>query len=393
MNKKLSIILTVLCLTAILLSACNSTPSATKPTSPEQTPESTPSATEPCTEHLFGEWNITTAPTCNEEGVQTHTCDLCGFKEEQTLEATGHNYVETTDRTTCSFAGTLTKTCSCGIVETEELPASHAFAEWSSDIVVSNFFIGHQRRDCKFCDVYETKYDSVITDLDVEIFTEIDSSDNKGVAYYGRQGGCYNGKNYYQAYHYTDRSPAVVAKQNLETGEIIYSEPRIMGHANDMTYNSRLNQVVVCNNEKILLFFDADTLEFIKEVNLKTRLAAISYNPHNDTYTGYGNANIYTLDSEFNFIHTFAMKKTLSTSQGICSDETYVYNIYTPRVNYGYDCFVVIHDHNENYITTLEIAIPDKFEAENISIIDGQLYIAAGTPHPLSTLYKMIPKI
>ena len=166
-----------------------------------------------------------------------------------------------------------------------------------------------------------------------------------------------------------------------------------MGHANDMTYNSRLNQVVVCNNEKILLFFDADTLEFIKEVELKTRLAAISYNPHNDTYTGYGNANIYTLDSEFNFIHTFAMKKTLSTSQGICSDETYVYNIYTPQVNYGYDCFVVIHDHNENYITTLEIAIPDKFEAENISIIDGQLYIAVGTPHPLSTLYKMIPKI
>ena len=391
MNKKLSIILAVLCLTAILLSACNSTPSATKPTSPEQTPESTPEATEPCTEHLFGEWNITTAPTCNEEGVQTHTCDVCGFKEEQTIDATGHIFIETTDRATCSFAGTLTKTCSCGLVETEELPAGHAFTEWSSDIVVANLFINHQRRDCKFCKVYETKYDSIITDVTTKLFTKLDNS--KYNATINRtQGGVYNGSDYYQAYIKNDDSPAVVAKKNLETGEIIYSEPRVMGHANDMTYNSTLHQVVVCNNQKIVFFYDADTLEYVREVNLTTRLAAISYNPHNNTYTGYGNSKIYTLDENLNFIGTFVMKKTLATSQGICSDETYVYNIYTPVINGKYTCHIIIHDHNGNYITTIDVDMIGQYEAENLSLIDGQLYIMGVTPKPFATLFTIIPK-
>ena len=385
--KKL--LISILLIAMIFAISCNNTPT---PTDPESTPESTPEATEPCTEHIFGEWEITTAPTCTETGLQNHVCENCGFKEEQTLEATGHIYTETTDRADCQVAGTLTRTCVCGKTETEDLPAGHAFTEWSSDIVVANVFIGHQRRDCKFCDFYETKYESVTTDLTVETFVELDVSGNKDFMYYARQGGCYNGKNFYQALHLADRSPAVVAKKNIETGEITYSEPRIMGHANDMTYNSKLNQVVVCNNEKILLFFDADTLEFVKEVNLKTRLAAVSYNPHNDTYTGYGNANIYTLDAEFNFIRTFAMKKTLSTSQGICSDSTYVYNIYTPSSSGRYECFIVIHDHNENYVTTLEITIPGHYEAENLSIIDGQLYIMVATPTPIATLYKILPK-
>ena len=391
MHKKFSILIVIICLTAILLSACNSTPSATKPSSPEQTPESTPSATEPCTEHLFGEWNITTAPTCNEEGVQTHTCDVCGFKEEQTIDATGHIFIETTDRATCSFAGTLTKTCSCGLVETEELPAGHAFTEWSSDIVVANLFINHQRRDCKFCKVYETKYDSIITDVTTKLFTKLDNS--KYNATINRtQGGVYNGSDYYQAYIKNDDSPAVVAKKNLETGEIIYSEPRVMGHANDMTYNSTLHQVVVCNNQKIVFFYDADTLEYVREVNLTTRLAAISYNPHNNTYTGYGNSKIYTLDENLNFIGTFVMKKTLATSQGICSDETYVYNIYTPVINGKYTCHIIIHDHNGNYITTIDVDMIGQYEAENLSLIDGQLYIMGVTPKPFATLFTIIPK-
>ena len=391
MHKKFSILIVIICLTAILLSACNSTPSATKPASPEQTPESTPSATEPCTEHLFGEWNITTAPTCTEAGLQNHVCENCGFKEEQTLEATGHIYTETTDRANCQVAGTLTKTCVCGNTETEELPAGHAFTEWSSDIIVANVFVGHERRDCKFCDFYETKYESVNTDLTVKVFTKLDNS-KYNATIYRTQGGVYNGTDYYQAYIKNDDFPAVVAKKNLETGKIIYSEPRVMGHANDMTYNSKLHQVLVCNNQKIVFFYDADTLEFVKQVDLKTRLAAISYNPHNNTYTGYGNSKIYTLDENLNFIGTFAMKKTLATSQGICSDASYVYSIYTPVINGKYTCHIIIHDHNGNYITTLDITIPGQYEAENLSLIDGQLYIMGVTPRPFATLFTILPK-
>ncbi len=384
--KKL--IISILLIALIFTISCNSTPTHTNP---ESKPESTPEATEPCTEHIFGEWEITTAPTCTEAGLQNHVCETCGFKEEQTLDATGHIYTETTDRADCSLAGTLTRTCVCGKTETEDLPAGHAFTEWSSDIVVANVFVGHERRDCKFCDFYETKYESVNTDLTVKVFTKLDNSKYNAVAS-RTQGGCFNGSDYYQAFIKNDNSPAVVGKKNLETGEIIYSEPRVMGHANDMTYNSKLHQVLVCNNQMIVFFYDADTLEFVKQVNLTTRLAAISYNPHNNTYTGYGNSKIYTLDENLNFIGAFNMKKTLKTSQGICSDSTYVYSIYTPVINGKYTCHIIIHDHNGNYITTLDIAVTNSYEAENLSIIDGQLYMMACTPKPFATLFTVIPK-
>ena len=46
-------------------------------------------------EHNFGAWTIDDAPTCTEEGSQYRVCSYCGYTEHETVEATGHNFVNT----------------------------------------------------------------------------------------------------------------------------------------------------------------------------------------------------------------------------------------------------------------------------------------------------------
>lgn len=46
----------------------------------------------PAKGHSWGEWAVTTAPTCEAESVQSRTCSVCGASEEQTLPAIGHSW-------------------------------------------------------------------------------------------------------------------------------------------------------------------------------------------------------------------------------------------------------------------------------------------------------------
>ena len=43
-------------------------------------------------EHTFGEWIVTTQPTCTEPGEKTRTCTGCGEVETMVINATGHHY-------------------------------------------------------------------------------------------------------------------------------------------------------------------------------------------------------------------------------------------------------------------------------------------------------------
>ena len=50
-------------------------------------------------EHSFGEWTVTTEPTCTEKGVETRTCE-CGETETREVAALGHDW-DGTDCTRC----------------------------------------------------------------------------------------------------------------------------------------------------------------------------------------------------------------------------------------------------------------------------------------------------
>ena len=43
-------------------------------------------------EHTFGEWVVTTAPTCTQDGLETRTCSACGEVDTRVIPAAGHDY-------------------------------------------------------------------------------------------------------------------------------------------------------------------------------------------------------------------------------------------------------------------------------------------------------------
>jgi hypothetical protein len=65
------------------------------------------------TGHTFGDWTVSKAATCTEDGVETRTCH-CGHSESRAIPATGHAYTDTVTAPTCTEKGFTTHTCACG---------------------------------------------------------------------------------------------------------------------------------------------------------------------------------------------------------------------------------------------------------------------------------------
>ena len=121
MKTALLICLTLLAC-ALMLTACDS---GNEPQTPDGTTDSHI--------HTFGEWTVTTAPTCDQEGVQTRTC-ACGEKEEQSVAPQHQMVAEAYDvEPTCVTAGgKATEKCSvCGYrnIEITAKPLGHSLSE------------------------------------------------------------------------------------------------------------------------------------------------------------------------------------------------------------------------------------------------------------------------
>ena len=80
--------------------------------------------------HSWDKGEVTTEPSCKEEGVMTYTCTVCGETRTQPTPTVGHrwNDGEVTEPSTCTWNGKKEYTClDCGEVKTERLPlAPHA---------------------------------------------------------------------------------------------------------------------------------------------------------------------------------------------------------------------------------------------------------------------------
>lgn len=78
-----------------------------------------------CThEHEFGEWTVTREATCTEDGLKERSCS-CGEVETEVLPATGHSFGEwkVLEEATVVSEGAQERVCSvCGTTETEVIP-------------------------------------------------------------------------------------------------------------------------------------------------------------------------------------------------------------------------------------------------------------------------------
>lgn len=82
--------------------------------------------TTPATGHTYGDWSVTTAPTCTETGIETRTC-ACGEAETRTIEATGHSWDDGViqQEPTETEDGIRLFTCEvCGETKTEPIPSN-----------------------------------------------------------------------------------------------------------------------------------------------------------------------------------------------------------------------------------------------------------------------------
>lgn len=112
-------------------------------------------------EHKFGEWETTREATCTKDGTSTRTCD-CGVKETNPIPATGvHNYVwQITKEATCTRKGSKDYVCTgChDIQQTEEIEMlAHTYGEWEVTKQPTCTEAGSQFHTCKVCEYKDTQ--------------------------------------------------------------------------------------------------------------------------------------------------------------------------------------------------------------------------------------------
>ena len=105
MKNNIKLISLVVCLAAIILSCCSCGKCKDG-------------------EHKFKATTIKDA-TCTDEGIVIYKCEKCGYEEEDTTSAKGHNYVQQSTTVTCTKDGKNTYKCSrCGDIKEEDVKAT-----------------------------------------------------------------------------------------------------------------------------------------------------------------------------------------------------------------------------------------------------------------------------
>ena len=119
---------------------------------------------DPCASgHAFGEWTLSTAPTCTESGQESRTCSRCGETEMRTVAALGHTWDngKVTKEPTETQTGVRTFTCTrCGETRTEIIPATtHVHSYTAQTVAPTCTEQGYTLHTCSGCgDSYQDSF-------------------------------------------------------------------------------------------------------------------------------------------------------------------------------------------------------------------------------------------
>ena len=110
--------------------------------------------------HDMSDWVVVSKATCTEDGLKRKGCSRCEYYENEVIPANGHAYEAVATPPTCVDNGYTTHTCSvCGdsYVDTYEDALGHELGEWTVVTEPAPGADGEERRDCGYCDYFETR--------------------------------------------------------------------------------------------------------------------------------------------------------------------------------------------------------------------------------------------
>lgn len=204
------------------------------------------------------------------------------------------------------------------------------------------------------------------------------------------QGGCTNGEYYYCMLENQSVNPrqSKIVKIDTKTWTIVEKSDILnTDHSNDMTYNSKTNELIVVHNApnyRSISIIDADTLKFSRLVTLPVNIYAIAYDEFNDRYVvGLSYTYDYAyLDNEFKVTKTIAGKNTGNTKQGVDCDDEYIYFVMykTNTIN--------VYNWAGDYVTEIPLAITTD-EPENIFHIGNVVYVTCYVSGNGGRIYKV----
>lgn len=186
------------------------------------------------------------------------------------------------------------------------------------------------------------------------------------------QGACTDGE---YAYFAVNRGSTKILKYNVSTWKLKKKSSSLnLGHANDMTYNSRKDLIIVANNEpdhKKLTFIDPDTLTVTGHKKIKLKIYSISYNESRNQYVVgiSGTYNFAILDSNFKVVKKFKGVNTGYLRQGGDCDDNYVYFAQSGSSGNA----IVVYTWGGKHVDTIKVA--KSMEIENIFHVNNNVFI------------------
>ncbi len=201
------------------------------------------------------------------------------------------------------------------------------------------------------------------------------------------QGGYTDGTYHYQLHIKKDTANneenniVRLVKYDIAEEKIVQiSDPLPLNHANDLTYNPKRNVFLAVHNNphrEWVSIIDPETLTVIETVTIDFKIYSIAYNETRDQYVVglSGGQTFRFLDADLkpvsDKVYDPTPKTTGYVTQGVACDDNFIYFVlYQKNV-------ITLYDWDGQFVTLISLTIVE--EPENISVVDGEIYIGVGT--------------
>ncbi len=196
------------------------------------------------------------------------------------------------------------------------------------------------------------------------------------------QGGYFDGTHFYVA-EIKRATPETVRIHVMDKNgaTLRYSDPLPLDHANNLTYNSRLDRLVVthCQSEDGHYYrysmVDPETFAITETGDKPAPFFAMAYSPERDMYASgeWGGGRLDVWDGSMELLYGVDVEGPSSLSQGVFCDGDYMYFVRSSQN--GHSSEVRIYNWDCELIHAIPLSLGGSIEPENINIVDGVTYV------------------